>query len=177
MSVKDLCLCNKNTFLNYLLVLLLLNLVVLYVYQNLDYYCNYFDIKGGVCKSKNNFYNLNDNSNSNLNSSQNKLNSNKLNSNNKENNLNNNLVNNSVKTENKDRLKNNNIGAKGPFHEKFKKNIPELGWRKFYLKNYGGVDNVCELDKDCSNNFKGVITKHFLNNMKNVDNVYKNVDY
>ena len=173
MSVKDLCLCNKNTFLNYLLVLLLLNLVVLYVYQNLDYYCNYFDIKGGICKNKNNFHNLNNNLN---------FNENKLNSNNGENNLNNNLDNNlikknTVKTENKDRLKNNNIGAKGPFHEKFKKKIPELGWRKFYLKNYGGIDNVCELDKDCSKNFKGVITKNFLNNMKNVDNIYKNVDY
>jgi len=27
-----------------------------YVYQNLDYYCNYFDIKGGICKNKNNFH-------------------------------------------------------------------------------------------------------------------------
>ena len=38
------CLCNKNTFLNYLLVLILLNLVILYIYQNYDYYSSYFNI-------------------------------------------------------------------------------------------------------------------------------------
>ena len=188
------CFCNKNTFLNYLLVLALINLLVLYVYQNLNYYCDYFDINVGVCKKKSS---ANDSNNSNDSNDSNDLNDsndsnnikitnlrdanqkdmvNKLKEmeiNNKSNKLNLNYI----RKENKHRLKNNNFGAKGEFHEKFKKSLPELGWRRFFNKNYGGINNVCELSEDCNQNFKGVITKNYLKNMKNTDNIYKNVSY
>ena len=39
-----------------------------------------------------------------------------------------------VKEENKHRLKNDNFGAKGEFHEKFKKSLPELGEIVFLTK-------------------------------------------
>ena len=181
------CFCNKNTFLNYLLVLALINLLVLYIYQNLDYYCDYFDIKVGVCKKKSSTNNLNDTNNLNNKTDTNNLNNitnlrdinqkdmvNKLKVmeiNNKSNKLN------YIKEENKQRLENSNFGAKGEFHEKFKKSLPELGWRRFFNKNYGGINNVCELSEDCNSNFKGVITKNYLKNMKNIDNIYKNVSY
>ena len=173
------CLCDKNNFLNYLLVLLLLNLLVLYIYQNLDYYCDYFDINVGVCKknnNSNNSNNSNDNKMTNIRDNNQKEIVNKL----KEMEINNspNKLNlDHVKEENKYRLNNNNFGVKGEFHEQFKKSIPELGWRRFFNKNYGGINNVCELSEECNQNFKGVITKNYLNNMKNTDNIYKNVSY
>ena len=153
----------QNIFLNYLLLFILINLVVLYLYQNLDYYCQYFDISSGLCKDKNNNV-----GNSNQSGNLEKFN------------LDNQTDTNNVLlpiNNNKQRILSNKMGVKQSFHNHFKPHMPELGWREFYLKLNGGVDQVCELQEDCKTNFRNVITRNFLNNLENTDNVYKNVNY
>ena len=48
--------------------------------------------------------------------------------------------------------------------------IPELGWRNMYLYNF----SKSEVPED--NQFSGIITKNYLNNMENVDNIYRKCD-
>ena len=45
--------------------------------------------------------------------------------------------------------------------------IPELGWRNWYLSNYGR-NEVPEIDP-----FAGTMIRNFLDNMENVDNIYR----
>ena len=45
--------------------------------------------------------------------------------------------------------------------------IPELGWRNMYLSNYS-KNEVPEDDP-----FSGISTRNFLDNMENVDNIYR----
>ena len=45
--------------------------------------------------------------------------------------------------------------------------IPELGWRNMYISNYT-KDELREEDP-----FSGIITRNYLDNMQNVDNIYR----
>ena len=45
--------------------------------------------------------------------------------------------------------------------------IPELGWRNMYISNYT-KDEVKEEDP-----FSGIVTRNYLDNMQNVDNIYR----
>ena len=45
--------------------------------------------------------------------------------------------------------------------------IPELGWRNMYISNY--THNEVK-DED---SFSGIVTRNFLDNMENVDNIYR----
>jgi hypothetical protein len=45
--------------------------------------------------------------------------------------------------------------------------IPELGWRNMYISNY--TKNEVK-DEDP---FSGISTRNYLNNMENVDNIYR----
>jgi hypothetical protein len=51
-----------------------------------------------------------------------------------------------------------------PFHDKFFNNNNYLGWRRFYLKN----QNHQEVEP--TYNFEGIITRNYLDSMKNVQN-------
>jgi hypothetical protein len=45
--------------------------------------------------------------------------------------------------------------------------IPELGWRNFYLANFN-KNQVPDIDQ-----FEGTSIRNFLNNLENVDNIYR----
>ena len=45
--------------------------------------------------------------------------------------------------------------------------IPELGWRNMYISNYS-KNEIPEDDP-----FSGIVTRNFLDNMSNVDNIYR----
>ena len=51
-----------------------------------------------------------------------------------------------------------------PFHDKFFSNNKYLGWRRFYLKN----QNQQEVEP--TYNFEGIVTRNYLDGMKNVQN-------
>ena len=53
------------------------------------------------------------------------------------------------------------------FHQSFKPFLPELGWRAIYLNNY----NDYQVPPDT--NFDGTMIRNFLNNLENVDNIYR----
>jgi hypothetical protein len=72
---------------------------------------------------------------------------------------------------NKTRLLTNQRGVNIGFHEEFKKWLPELGWRSFYLRNFNGLN---ELEKD---NKGKTVVNNYLSCLTNTDNVYKYVDY
>ena len=74
---------------------------------------------------------------------------------------------------NKIRLLTNQRGIKIGFHEQFKKVLPELGWRSFYLNNFSGLNNILNADK-MTNNMLGA---NYLSCLDNTNNVYKYVDY
>lgn len=74
---------------------------------------------------------------------------------------------------NKIRLLTNQRGIKIGFHEQFRKVLPELGWRSFYLNNFSGLNNIVKGDK-MTNNMLGT---NYLSCLDNTNNVYKYVDY
>ena len=45
--------------------------------------------------------------------------------------------------------------------------IPELGWRNMYLSNYSKNEIPFE------DSFSGIVTRNYLDNMENVDNIYR----
>ena len=61
------------------------------------------------------------------------------------------------------------VGPVYNFHQSFGKykNIPEMAWRNFYLENYSN-NHVVEEDP-----FSQIPTRHFLDNLKSVDNIYR----
>ena len=59
------------------------------------------------------------------------------------------------------------IGPVLNFHQKFKPELPELGWRNFYLNNY--TKTLPENDT----NFEGTPIREYLDNMENVKNLYR----
>ncbi len=72
---------------------------------------------------------------------------------------------------NKSRLLTNQRGISIGFHEQFKRMLPELGWRSFYLRNFNGLNN---LEKE---NKGKTLADNYMSCLSNTDNVYKYVDY
>jgi hypothetical protein len=79
--------------------------------------------------------------------------------------------------QNEKRIKADARGAKKGFHQHFRPNMPELGWRDYYIKHNNTLDGVCQLNKECNPNFKNIITRSYLDKLENVNNVYQNVNY
>lgn len=79
--------------------------------------------------------------------------------------------------QNEKRLKTDARGVKKGFHQHFRPNMPELGWRDYYIKHNNTLDSVCQLNKGCNPNFKNIITRSYLDKLENVNNVYQNVNY
>lgn len=79
--------------------------------------------------------------------------------------------------QNEKRIKADARGLKKGFHQYFRPNMPELGWRDYYIKHNNTLDGVCQLNKDCNPNFKNIITRSYLDKLENVNNVYQNVNY
>ena len=70
------------------------------------------------------------------------------------------------------------VGPIRNFHQSFGKyknmpfaglptGIPEMGWRNYFLANYSTPHTQIE------DPFSGIPTRHFLNNMESVDNLYR----
>lgn len=72
---------------------------------------------------------------------------------------------------NKTRLLTNQRGVSVGFHEQFKKTLPELGWRSFYLRNFNGLNNM----EDKSNT--KTVVDNYISCLSNTDNIYKYVNY
>lgn len=79
--------------------------------------------------------------------------------------------------QNEKRIKADARGLKKGFHQHFRPNMPELGWRDYYIKQNNTLDRVCQLNKECNPNFKNIITRSYLDKLENVNNVYQNVNY
>jgi len=72
---------------------------------------------------------------------------------------------------NKTRLLTNQRGVLVGFHEQFKRTLPELGWRSFYLRNFNGLNNM-------EQNIKSkTVADNYLSCLSNTDNIYKYVNY
>ena len=165
----------KLTFINGLLLFIIVNLILVYVYQTLEDNCE--NNNSSICKylpripkrhnnsdttSKNNFNTVNNKINTNSNTLQFK--------------------------NNKLRLLTNDKGPKVGFHQTFKPHLPELGWRDFYLRLNSGITDVellnpqttddgKTLTNDTSLPFRNIITHNYLSQLESTDNIYKHVNY
>lgn len=72
---------------------------------------------------------------------------------------------------NKARLLANQRGIVTGFHEKFKRILPELGWRSFYLRNFNGLNSLSQDNKSKTP------VDNYMKCLGNTDNVYKYTDY
>jgi hypothetical protein len=72
---------------------------------------------------------------------------------------------------NKTRLLTNQRGVSVGFHEQFKRLLPELGWRSFYLRNFNGLNSMEPDTKPKT------VADNYLSCLSNTDNVYKYVNY
>lgn len=79
----------------------------------------------------------------------------------------------STPVNNKCRLAGNQGPALG-FHQSFKTSLPELGWRNYYVRNYGGLGSS-QTVKDTG--ISGSLTENYLSGLKSVDNIYKYTNY
>jgi hypothetical protein len=75
-----------------------------------------------------------------------------------------------------------NMGPKTGFHQAFKPFLPEMGWRNFYLRFFGNTDKVEQLKADklrtaAGNGFNNTVIRNFLDNMPSTDNIYRYTDY
>jgi len=73
-------------------------------------------------------------------------------------------------------LDNMDRGLKVGFHQHFRPYLPELGWRRLYERmnnTVGGVGNL----QDPYRLIKGVSTRNYLDVMNSLDNVYKYTNY
>jgi len=77
-----------------------------------------------------------------------------------------------------------NMGPKVGFHQAFKPFLPEMGWRNFYNRFFGNsIDKVDQLRADrarsASGNggFSNTVIRNFLDNMPSTDNIYRYTDY
>lgn len=59
------------------------------------------------------------------------------------------------------------IGPAINFHQSFKPFLPEMGWRSIFLKNYSDY----QVPPDT--NFNGTVIRNYLDNLENVDNIYR----
>ena len=72
---------------------------------------------------------------------------------------------------NKTRLLTNQRGVAIGFHEQFKKILPELGWRSFYLRNFNGLNSMIPERKNKT------VADNYISCLSNTDNIYKYVNY
>lgn len=143
-----------NNFVDIFLVLALLGLFGLWFYQNNNKYMSYNMLKNTFSQQNNN--NITDNINNNTLST------------------NEGLITNDIEfpqEHNRTRLLTNQRGITVGFHERFKRWLPELGWRSFYLRNFNGLNN---LEND---NKSRTSIDNYLSCLTNIDNVYKYVNY
>lgn len=75
-----------------------------------------------------------------------------------------------------------NMGPKQGFHQAFKPFLPEMGWRNFYIRFFGSSDKVDQLKADrlsttAGSSFNNTVIRNFLDNMPSTDNVYRYTDY
>lgn len=75
-----------------------------------------------------------------------------------------------------------NMGPKIGFHQAFKPHVPEMGWRNFFLRFYGTIDKVDQLKADklrsaAGNGFNNTVIRNFLDNMPSTDNIYRYTTY
>ena len=143
-----------TTFISYLLTFCLAVILVSYLYQITD----------GAKTNKNSNNKLNSNSFvAMINHLNNTINNNETNENNKQ---------------TKDCMPIHHVGPIRNFHQSFGKyktmpfaglptGIPEMGWRNYFLANYSTPHTKPE------DPFSEIPTRHFLNNMKSVDNLYR----
>jgi competence protein ComGC len=158
------------TFLDGLLIVIIINLLLLLTYQNLEEKCKYNN--DNICKSFNELIDRKVNtSNNNLFQDNQQI-----------------LYNESPidgnidYMHNKYRLQENKKGPIIHFHQVFKKYMPELGWRNFYLKLNGGIDGIKTLNPKTETEyndlpFNNIITKKYLDNLESNKNIYSNVNY
>ena len=154
-----------NSFLNYLLCLILLLILILYLSQN-----------------NNSFKKINKHNMHNMQKMSHHMKHNKLKYLNKLSNLQN--VSNQNTIFRNTGMPIHRVGPVINFHQHFNKyntnptyttvkgcgnptGIPELGWRNMYISNY--TNNEVK-DEDA---FAGISTRNYLNNMENVDNIYR----
>lgn len=77
--------------------------------------------------------------------------------------------------QNKHRLLDNmDRGLKVGFHQHFRPYLPELGWRRLYERMNNTISDVGNLHDPL---IKGVSTRNYLDVMSGVDNVYKYTNY
>lgn len=62
------------------------------------------------------------------------------------------------------------VGPVINFHQMFKPNLPELGWRNYYLSTFN------DYNVPTDTNFDGTIIRNYLDNLENVDNLYRKCD-
>lgn len=143
---------SEVTFLEWLLVFLLLNLAILYWYQSNGCLAACF---GGKCPT----VLLPSSSNSN-NMMEGFGDPNQI------------MI---SEMQNKHRLLDNmDRGLKVGFHQHFRPYFPELGWRRLYERMNNSVSAVGNLHDPL---IKGVNTRNYLDVMSGVDNVYKYTNY
>ena len=77
-----------------------------------------------------------------------------------------------------------NMGPKVGFHQAFKPFLPEMGWRNFYNRFFGNsIDKVDQLQADKARSaggnggFNNTVIRNFLDNMPSTDNIYRYTDY
>ena len=154
----------KISFIDGLLIFIIINFIVVYIYQVLDDECaDGSSGNSGICK----LFGMKD---SNNNNSKNSFNGEGKST-----------TSDLVGKNNKLRLLMNDKGPEIGFHQHFKAHMPELGWRDFYLRLNGGISGVGELNpkngKSGSTNFNNIITRKYLDQLESTDNVYSKVDY
>jgi hypothetical protein len=59
------------------------------------------------------------------------------------------------------------VGPVINFHQRFKHYLPEMGWRSLFLNNYSNYEVVPDT------NFNGTMVRNYLDNLENVDNIYR----
>ena len=59
------------------------------------------------------------------------------------------------------------VGPVINFHQRFKHFLPEMGWRSLFLNNYSNYEVVPDT------NFNGTVVRNYLDNLENVDNIYR----
>lgn len=166
------------TFINGLLIFIIVNLILLYTYQILNGKCE--NNNNGICK----YF-----SNKTINNTKQHNNLHTISKNNDNKTLIIDSSNNSLyHKNNKLRLLTNDKGPKVGFHQTFKQHLPELGWRDFYLRLNGGISNVKPLNplttidgetiaSETNIPFNNIITKNYLSQLESTDNIYSHVDY
>lgn len=141
-----------TTFISYLLTFCLAVILVVYLYQITDGSRTHANLNKHNKQNSNNFLSIINNLN--------------------------NTKNNNTNNKNKKCMPIHRVGPVYNFHQSFGKyktmpeagiptGIPEMGWRNFFLANYSTTQLLKE------DPFEGIPTRHFLDNMESVDNLYR----